>query len=76
MFLQAGRQLSRGLKLLINHDGDKTADALEELVDEIHEDKELCCYQLLNHPGSEDILWGIIRLIGSKDERLIVFQLF
>eukprot|EP00795_Rhopilema_esculentum_P010682 gene10682-19446_t len=66
MFLHAGRHLNRGLKLLINH-GEKTPESLERLVAEMHDDKELCCYQLLNHPGSEDILWGIIRLLASKD---------
>ena len=69
MFLHAGRQLNRGLKLLINHDDEKTPEAVERLVDEFHNDKELCCYQLLNHPGSEDILWGIVRLLASKDAK-------
>ena len=67
MFLHAGRQLNRGLKLLINHDEEKTPEAIERLVDELHHDKELCCYQLLNHSGSEDILWGIMRLLAYKD---------
>ena len=69
MFLHAGRQLNRCLKSLINHDDEKTPDAIEKLVHEFHTDKELCCYQLLNHSGSEDILWGIVRLLGSKDPR-------
>lgn len=69
MFMHAGRHLNRGLKLLINHDEEKTPEALERLVEEFHDEKELCCYQMLNHPGSEDILWGIIRLLACKDPR-------
>ena len=68
MFLHAGRDLNQGLKALIKHD-EKTPEALENLVDELHNDKELAAYQLLNHPGSEDLLWGIIRLLASKDPR-------
>ncbi len=68
MFLHGGRHLNPGLKSLIQH-GERTGQALENLVDEFHNDKELCSYQLLNHAGSEDILWGIVRLLGSKDAR-------
>ena len=69
MIRHAGRQLNRGLKLLIDHDDGKTPEAIERLVDELREDRELCCYQLLNHPGSEDILWGIVRLLASKNAK-------
>ena len=69
MILHAGRKLNRGLKLLIDHDDEKTPGAIERLVDELRDDKELCCYQLLNHPGSEDILWGIVRLLAFKDAK-------
>eukprot|EP00794_Sanderia_malayensis_P015907 gene15907-17507_t len=66
MFLQAGRSLNPALQCLIKHN-ENTGPVLENLVDEFHDDKDLCSYQLLNHPGSEDILWGIVRLLGSND---------
>ena len=49
---------------------DKRADsALEMLVDDLHADKEKTINRFLCHSGSEDFLWGLIRLLGHTNSR-------
>lgn len=66
--MQTGRKLDKSLTSLFKHD-DSTSAVLERLVQEIHDNKELCSYQFLNHPGSQDMLCGILKLVGSEDVR-------
>ena len=50
--------------------GDKRSHAaLEMLVDDLHGDKERTITQFLCHSGSEDFLWGLIKLLGSEIPR-------
>lgn len=44
--------------------------ALEYLVDDLHGDKELTIARFLAHCGSEDFLWGIVRLMGAENLRV------
>ncbi|XP_064649082.1 uncharacterized protein LOC135501149 isoform X2 [Lineus longissimus] len=44
--------------------------ALEMLVDDLHTDKERTISQFLCHSGSEDFLWGLIRLLGDSSSRV------
>ncbi|XP_041370991.1 uncharacterized protein LOC121384598 [Gigantopelta aegis] len=51
--------------------GDKRSHAaLEMLVDDLHGDKERTITQFLCHSGSEDFLWGLIKLLGSDIPRM------
>ena len=68
MLAEAGRSLNKNLESLFRHNNE-TASVLERLVREIHTDKELCSYMFLNHPGSEDMLWGLLRLLNNSDSR-------
>lgn len=69
--MQTGRKLDKSLTSLFKFDN-KTSSILERLVQEIYDNKELCTYQFLNHPGSEDMLCGILKLVGSEDVRYIM----
>ena len=52
---------------------DKRAQlALEMLVDDIHVNKDVTVYKFLSHSGSEDFLWGILRLLSNGNSRLFV----
>ncbi|XP_063966390.1 uncharacterized protein LOC129277460 isoform X2 [Lytechinus pictus] len=44
--------------------------ALELLVDDIHKDKEKTINAFISHYGSEDFLWGIVRLLAEKNARV------
>ena len=68
LLAEAGRSLNSDLISLFQHNDD-TPKVLERLVQEIHSDKELCSLMFLNHPGSEDMLWGVMNLLGSQDAR-------
>ncbi|KXJ13637.1 Usherin [Exaiptasia diaphana] len=68
MLAEAGRSLNKNLESLFRHNNE-TSFVLERLVREIHSDKELCSYMFLNHPGSEDMLWGLLKLLDSNDSR-------
>ncbi|XP_028395080.1 uncharacterized protein LOC114519192 [Dendronephthya gigantea] len=69
MFMRSGRKLDKALTSLFKFDKNTSA-TLDRLVGEIHENKELCCYQFLNHPGSGEMLAGIMKLVHSKDRRI------
>ena len=43
--------------------------ALEMLVDDLHTDKERSINRFLTHSGSEDFLWGLIKLLGNANSR-------
>ena len=36
---------------------------------DLHTDKERSINRFLTHSGSEDFLWGLIRLLGNKNAR-------
>ena len=79
MFMRSGRKLDKTLTSLFKFDKNTSA-TLDRLVGEIHENKELCSYQFLNHPGSDDMLAGVVKLVRSNDKRystvysIIVFR--
>lgn len=41
-----------------------------QIVDDLHVNKEVTICRLLNHCGSEDFLWGIVRLMSSESLRI------
>ena len=43
--------------------------ALEMLVDDLHTEKEKSVNAFLCHSGSEDFLWGLVRLLGNDNSR-------
>ena len=43
--------------------------ALEMMVDDLHTDKDKTITRFLCHSGSEDFLWGLVRLLGNKNPR-------
>lgn len=67
LLAEAGRSLNKDLTSLFKHNL-HTPRVLERLVHELHSDKELCSYLFLNHPGSEDMLWGLMNLL-TEDSR-------
>ena len=62
LLAEAGRSLNKDLASLFRHNLE-TPRVLDRLVHELHSDKELCSYLFLNHPGSEDMLWGLMNLL-------------
>ena len=50
---------------------DRANAALEMLVDDLHAAKERTIRAFLCHSGSEDFLWGLVRLLGSDNARLV-----
>lgn len=67
LLAEAGRSLNKDLTSLFRHNL-QTPRVLDRLVYELHSDKELCSYLFLNHPGSEDMLWGLMNLL-TEDSR-------
>ncbi|XP_027041829.1 uncharacterized protein LOC113669947 [Pocillopora damicornis] len=67
LLAEAGRTLNKDLTSLFRHNL-QTPHVLDRLVHELHSDKELCSYLFLNHPGSEDMLWGLMNLL-MEDSR-------
>lgn len=55
--------------LLAQPDDPEAHRALELLVDDIHKDKEKTINAFISHYGSEDFLWGIVRLLAEKNAR-------
>lgn len=68
LLAEAGKSFNNDLISLFKHNDD-TPKVLERLVQETHTDKELCSLLFLNHPGSEDMLWGLMKLLRSTDPR-------
>ncbi|XP_067940759.1 uncharacterized protein [Watersipora subatra] len=44
--------------------------ALEFLVDDLHQCKELTVHTFLSHAGSEDFLWSLVRFLGNSNPRI------
>ena len=51
------------------HKDKRAPGALEKLVDDIHTDKDRTINRFLCHAGSEDFLWGLVRLLASTSPR-------
>ncbi|KAK3755553.1 hypothetical protein RRG08_012775 [Elysia crispata] len=47
----------------------RSHSALEMLVDDLHAEKERTISTFLCHSGSEDFLWGLVRLLGNDTPR-------
>ena len=50
---------------------DRANAALEMLVDDLHAAKDRTIRAFLCHSGSEDFLWGLVRLLGSDNARSV-----
>ncbi|XP_064616049.1 LOW QUALITY PROTEIN: uncharacterized protein LOC135480207 [Liolophura sinensis] len=51
--------------------GDKRSHtALERLVDDLHSDKDQAVNTFLSHSGSEDFLWGLVKLVANGNSRV------
>ncbi|XP_013414225.1 uncharacterized protein LOC106176403 isoform X2 [Lingula anatina] len=51
--------------------GDKRSHiALEMLVDDLHVEKDKTITKFLCHSGSEDFLWGLVKLLASENSRV------
>ena len=48
---------------------ERSTSALEMLVDDLHTDKEKTISSFLCHNGSEDFLWGLVKLLGYTETR-------
>lgn len=48
---------------------DAKSYALEMLVDDLHRDKKNTVNAFLAHFGSEDFIWGLVRLLASENAR-------
>ncbi|RUS79908.1 hypothetical protein EGW08_012346 [Elysia chlorotica] len=48
----------------------RSHSALEMLVDDLHAEKERTISTFLCHSGSEDFLWGLVRLLGNDTPRV------
>ncbi|XP_077986413.1 uncharacterized protein LOC144440857 [Glandiceps talaboti] len=55
--------------LMQNNSGEAHA-ALEYFVDDLHKDKSKTVMSFICHSGSEDFLWGLIKLLASKNTRV------
>lgn len=52
--------------------GDKRShSALERLVDDLHSDKDQAVNTFLSHSGSEDFLWGLVKLVANGNSRFV-----
>ena len=60
------RVLNRSLQSLIKHN-ESTVTVLERLVEDLHEHPLLVPYQMINHERFEDLVWGIIKIMDSKN---------
>ena len=47
----------------------RSHEGLELLVDDLHAEKERTIGKFLSHSGSEDFLWGLVRLLGNDNTR-------
>lgn len=54
---------------MLLHRDKRSHAALEMLVDDLHTDKESTISTFLCHSGSEDFLWGLVRLLGNTNSR-------
>ena len=57
------------------HDDKRSHLALEMLVDDLHADKENSINRFLSHSGSEDFLWGLVRLLGNTNSRYLPLEI-
>ena len=49
----------------------RSNEGLEMLVEDLHADKNSTINIFLAHSGCEDFLWGLVKLLGSENARLI-----
>ena len=54
---------------LLMHGDKRSHAALEMFVDDLHADKGNSISKFLGHSGSEDFLWGLVRLLGNSNSR-------
>ena len=54
---------------MLLHADKRSHAALEMLVDDLHADKERTIGKFLCHSGSEDFLWGLVKLLGNQNSR-------
>ena len=59
---------------LLMHGDKRSHAALEMLVDDLHADKENSINRFLSHSGSEDFLWGLVRLLGNTNSRYVLWK--
>ncbi|XP_038045583.1 fibronectin type III domain-containing protein 1-like isoform X2 [Patiria miniata] len=51
-------------------DGPSSHSALELLVDDLHRDKAHTIGAFLDHYGSEDFMWGLVRMLSAENTRV------
>ncbi|XP_070532049.1 uncharacterized protein [Ptychodera flava] len=56
--------------LLMLRDTGEAHAALEYFVDDLHKDKARTVNSFISHSGSEDFLWGLVRLLSAKNSRV------
>ena len=65
---------------MLMHSDSRSHAALEMLVDDLHSDKTRTINRFLCHSGSEDFLWGLVKLLGNNNVRcehlIILLNLF
>eukprot|EP00794_Sanderia_malayensis_P011951 gene11951-13188_t len=67
MLTHTGRRvLNRALQSLVVHN-ESTEIVLERLVEDLHEHPLLVPYQMINHEQFEDLIWGIIQIMDTKN---------
>ena len=54
---------------MLMHRDKRSHAALEMLVDDLHANKEKTINRFLCHSGSEDFLWGLVKLLGNSNPR-------
>lgn len=47
----------------------QACSALEYLVDDLHQSKDLTVFSFLDHAGSEDLLWSLAKFLGNVNPR-------
>ncbi|CAH1785419.1 unnamed protein product [Owenia fusiformis] len=55
---------------MLMHTDKRAHGALEMLVDDLHAQKDSTISHFLCHSGSEDFLWGLVKLIGNDNPRV------
>jgi len=54
---------------LLLRSGDQAFSTLELLVDDLHADKDSTVTVFLDHAGSEDFLWALVKFLGNSNPR-------
>ena len=53
-------------------DVDSACSALEYMVDDLHLDKDHTVGIFLDHAGSEDFLWSLVKFLGNSNPRYVI----